>query len=243
MNITYVSALYDIYNLSKVSDRLSNDVKILLMKNLRLIMFVDDFYYDVLETMERSDTVRIIKLPIKQLAIYNMIIGNKNLLTLPSSRSPEKDTHEYMALMNTKVEFLHRAKDLATTEYLGWVDAGISKMLSNKDESFERLRVAEITGINNVLIPGCYIRHVNFYDLCDRVWWLFIGTFLICNKDFVQTFYNRSLQSMCKFVAHRFIPWEVNIWADMLYQHPDTFQWYHSEHTDSLTIFPSQYLK
>jgi hypothetical protein len=91
MNITYVSALYDIYNLSTVSDRLSNDVQILLRQKLRLIIFVDEFYNNILKSMEKSNTVTIIILPINELTIYNMIINNKELLSLPPKRTPEKD--------------------------------------------------------------------------------------------------------------------------------------------------------
>lgn len=242
MNVTYVSALYDIYNSSKVSGRLSRDVKDLLKRGLHLIIFVDEFYYSVLDTMEKSATITIVKLSIDQLAIYNMIMGNKSLLSLPVTRSTEKDTHEYMALMNTKVEFLYRAQYLTDSKYLGWIDAGVSKMLSDKENSFVRLETAKITNIDNVLIPGCYIRYINFDDLCKSVWWVFIGTFLICNKSFISTFYNRSLQSLCKFIANRFIPWEVNVWIDILYQHPDTFEWYYSGHVDELTVFPPKYL-
>jgi hypothetical protein len=170
-----------------------------------------------------------------------MIMANKNFLSLPLTRNPEKDTYEYMALMNTKVEFLYRATHLTDRDYIAWLDAGASKMFLTKEISFSRLETTKITNINNILIPGCYIRYIDFHDLCRSVWWLFLGTFLICKRSFVSTFYNRSLQSLCKFIANKFILWEVNIWADILYQYPDTFEWYYSGHTDEFTIFPSKY--
>jgi hypothetical protein len=225
-----------------VADRLIADVKSLLTSKLKLIMFTDDFYYTILSRMEKADTVSLIRLPLDELHIYNMIMGNRGSLSLPAQRSDEKDTHEYLALMNTKIEFLYRVKDLVKTEYIAWIDAGASKMFSNKEECFLRLSDAKLSGMDKVLIPGCYIRGIPISDLCRSVWWIFLGTFFICNRNFVSRFYGLSLKSLTKFFIRGYVIWEVNIWADIMYDHPDTFEWYYSLHDDGLSKIPEKFL-
>ena len=74
MNVTYVSALYNIYDSSSVSTRLLNDVNIMLKQKMRLILFVDDFYYDMIQIISKNDSVMIVKLHIEDLHIYNIFI-------------------------------------------------------------------------------------------------------------------------------------------------------------------------
>lgn len=243
MNITYVSALYDIYNARYTSQRLANDVTIMLKQKMKLILFVDKFYYDIVSKMGYSNSVTIIELPIESLHIYNMIMANKHFLHLPHVRNYEKDTYEYIALMNSKIEFLHRALNLIETEYVAWIDAGVSKMFSNKEDCFSRLTNIIVTGLDKVLIPGCYIRHISFDELCQSIWWLFLGTFFICHRNYVDKFYGLSLTTLMRFCINGYIPWEVNIWAQIMYDNSDTFEWYYSKHDDGLTHLPGKFLK
>src|SRR3972149_2280438 len=189
MNVTYITALYNIYNTPKASDRLSRDVQDLLRQKLQLIVYVDDFYEDVLRSIpDKSGTVTIINLPIEEVFIYSLIIQHRDSLQLPFNRNNEKDTFEYMALMNSKIEFLSQAIPLVHTPYVAWIDAGISKMLFDKENSFDRLKNANVIGVNKILIPGCYTRNILSEDLCKSVWWVFLGTFFICKTVFVVEF-------------------------------------------------------
>jgi hypothetical protein len=242
MNVTYVSALYNIYGSTSVSERLLRDVNILLRQPLRLIIYVDDFYMKQLKDMDVSSTVTLVHLPLYQLHIYNMIIANKDLLRLPNNRNNDKDTHEYLALMNTKIEFLHRAKkELVKTEYIAWIDAGCSKMFSDKESSFSRLCNSKLHNVRTVLIPGCYIRNIPFINLCQSVQWLFLGTFFLSHIDYVDEFYGLCLQTLIKFVISGHLTWEVNVWAQLMYDHPQSIRWYYADHNDQFTIYPQEF--
>lgn len=241
-NITYVSALYDLYGQQSVSDRLTRDVQELIRRPLPLILYLDSYYASIVAPMPKGSQVTVIVLPLVELHIYNLIVQNKHLLHLPETRTPEKDTYEYMALMNTKAELMHRAQAIASTEYIAWIDAGASKMLTDKDGSFDRLASSRLTGVPQVLIPGCYQRAISFDNLCSNVWWVFLGTFLVCHRSYLLTFYNLSLQAVGRFLIRRRVTWEVNVWIDIEQKYPGTFQWYAADHNDSWTQFPSQYL-
>jgi hypothetical protein len=241
MNVTYVSSLYDIYGIASTSERLLRDVQTLFHYRLPIIIFVDGFYRAQVQTLDVPSSVILVELPLEELHIYNLIIANKPHLHLPEYRSPDKDTHEYMALMNTKVEFLYRAMPLIQTEYVAWIDAGVSKMIGEKDASFERLLKLNLNQIPTVLNPGCYLRDLTFDDLCSRVWWIFIGTFFIVKRSFVPTFYNQSLQTVGLFLINKRITWEVNLWVQLMKMHPQTFIWYYALHDDTLTKLPGMY--
>ena len=129
MNVTYVSALYNIYDSSSVSTRLLNDVNIMLKQNAPyFICWWFLLWYDTNNIQEwfRNDC----KTTYWRFTYIQYIY-------LPCERSEEKDTHEYMALMNSKPEFLYRALLMIDTKYIAWIDAGVAKMFKNKDEEIK----------------------------------------------------------------------------------------------------------
>ena len=238
MSITYVSALYSLYSNSDTPQRLMRDVRTLLYAQLPLILFVDEAYQPLIAALDVPASVRIIPLPMGELTIYNMIVANKTLVGLPSLRDRAKDTHEYIALMNTKIEFLLRALPHVSTPHLAWIDAGAAKMIKNS-ATYDKLRAATCQPIATTLFPGCYQREVSFDELQRQVYWVFIGTFFLVNREYVATFYNLSLQSLARFLLNGRVPWEVNIWIEMQSHHPEAFQWYYSDHDDGLAGFPT----
>ncbi len=240
MNITYVSCLYNIYPTRDTSDRLLRDVEQLINKKLKLVMFVDNFYYPLIINRTLSDTVKIVRVPIEELYIYNMIISTKEELHLPNNRNKNKDTHEYLALMNSKAEFLWRALPYINTEYAAWIDAGSSKMLHDHN-SYERLCNTEIRSVPYILIPGCHQKSYSIEDLYDNVRWNYLGTFMICSRPAIDKFFKYSLESLSRFMTKRKLTWEVNVWCDINEKHPDMFKWYYSDHNDGFTIIPPQY--
>jgi len=161
MNITFVTSLYNIYNNNTVSDRLAKDVEKLLSSNIKLIIYVDSFFFDVIKNISVGDNITIIKFPLAQIDIYSSIINEKEKLSLPVKRNIEKDTCEYMALMNSKIEFLLRSMSLIDTPYIGWIDAGISKIFSNSIEIFDLISKMKIVDLDNILIPGAYQKNIS----------------------------------------------------------------------------------
>lgn len=241
MNVAYVSALYNIYEKDIANTRLIADVQKLLAQPFELILFVDDFYLPIVSNFQaKGKNVNIIHKPTSDLHIYNMLMDNKDKLTLPTKRNPEKDTHSYMALMHQKVEFLLLAKELTDKEYIAWIDAGSSKMLKDEN-SYIRLKNYHLINFENVLIPGCYLYPRSFQELCEMVYWNFLGTFYIVHRNYVQTFYEKSLQALSKFSEAGRITWEVNVWIYIMQTDYSTFTWYSADHNDSFTHLPLVY--
>lgn len=240
-NVTYVSALYNCYNTAAISERLLKDVSILLQQDLDLIIFVDEFYQQELAKLDKSASVKIITYDISKLTIYNIIMANKNGLSLPEHRSVSKDTYEYMALMHSKIELIKLAQDHTLAAYVAWIDAGSSKMICDPEMSYHRLRNLRLQPGLKVLIPGCYQRNPTFDQLLANVWWNYLGTFFVCERSAIEAFYQYSMQALFKFCASAYVVWEVNVWIDINKQHPEIFTWYASDHNDSFTHIPPQY--
>lgn len=241
MNVTYVSCLYNIYETNTVSTRLSKDVQILLKQNIKLILYVDEFFFDVIKNMEMSKGIVIIKFPISHLEIYSKIINKKDFLTLPTQRNSDKDTCEYMALINSKVELVNKSLSLINTPYVGWVDAGISKIFKTEN-TFSSICNLNITTLDNVVLPGIYLKKVSFDDLNREIFWNYLGGFFVCNKNIVTKFYNSCVNSIDIFLNKNCIAWEVSIWSYITYHTTDNlFQWYYGSFCDNIFNIPSTY--
>lgn len=239
-NIVYTSALYNIYGNPKFSEILSKNVEWLLSSNLKIFLYVDEFFYKITQNLKISDNITIILKPLSNLIIYNKIMLTDQL-QLPGYRNIDKDTKEYMALMNNKIEFIKYTKDIVKTRYVTWIDAGITKMFKNRDNCFNKLKNLNIEKLTNILQPGCYERNLTFEQLNNNVWWCFLGCFFICNVNVIEDFYEKSLISIDKFMSKNKITWEVNIWIDISQNNPKLFTKYYADHNDSLTEIPNEY--
>lgn len=238
--ITFVTTIYDLYGAKTVAESYLNSAKLFLSQDISVIVFTDAIYYEHLKDFEKEN-IKVIILPLSELSIYNMLMNNRYKLNLPGTRSHSKDTHEYLSLMNSKVEFMLRARAYTDSEYLAWLDIGCSKHFKDFTACISRISNYQPSKSLRVIIPGCYLRPCSFTDLCMQIWWLFLGTFFLCHRDTIQDFYNRSLVSLMKFALHNCITWEVNIWIDILQQDANFFQWYQADHNESFSYLPVQH--
>lgn len=243
MNVTYVSALYDIYPDRKdTHDRLIRDIGFLLELRIKIILFVDSTYHKLLENIKGfKASVKIIMVPLKELYTYNMIMENRNHIRLPKEKNYDKDKHEYLSLMNTKAELVMRASSHSETDNLCWLDAGMVKMVRDKDKVGLILETLSVNPKGRILAPGCYLRNIGFNDLCNNVWWVFSGTAFIIPKDLVETFFRINLVYVSRFLIKGVNVWEVNVWAEIIKDHPDLWYWYYGNHDDSLLSIPEEY--
>ena len=182
----------------------------------------------------------MIRLPLEEVGIYRRIIESG--AALPVSRNEKKDTIEYLALMNAKIEFLWRALPHADTEYLAWIDAGTAKHFRDAS-SWARLASIRFGGFSTILMPGCHHHAFPWEVLCDRVYWMFLGTLFVCHHAFVRTFYLVSVETLERFLHTNRITWEVNIWIDVATRYPRVIRWYEADHDDRMTLVPPAFTR
>jgi len=238
MNVTYVSALYKIYE--TIPETFLPFVSEMLSQSFIMIVFVDSSYFEAISKMSIGPNIRIILKERNTFPIYNMCTEDIPSLKLPN-RSVSKDTPEYMALMNTKIDFIREAKELCNTEYVAWLDAGISKIFKDKENSMKCLNeMSLVSGISKIIIPGAYLHPFSFEDLSRCVRWVFLGGLIVFPKKFIEEYYPYFIESIQKFIHNRVLVWEVNIWVDVWQKH-DIFLWFSADHNDTM-IRPPQFL-
>lgn len=230
----FVTALCRVYaDNDAVRDRLLAHFHV-LTEHLgdRLIVFADEYYHPLISDLPIHT---LIKLPLGDLSIFNDIV--RSGAALPLSRNASKDTVEYLALMNTKVEFLARALPV-TDQDLMWLDAGANKLFADPGQAYRRLRAVAHDQRYDVVVPGCHRHEYTRVQLMEGVRWNFLGTFIMVRRSFVTEFMHRNIRSIRRFLAAGGITWEVNVWIDVFQMEPARMLWYPADHNDSLACVP-----
>lgn len=210
MKNLYVSAFYRINN-QEYSDAILNRIQI-LSEEIPLYLFCSN------EDAEKLASITNLTLHIKELdsfSIYNYIL--KHSTELPENRNLDKDTVEYMGLMNTKIEFLKLAKQNMEADNYIWIDAGISKIFRNPKETLSLFRLKMLTQHlpTKIIIPGCRWPPTNNLRILTRgIYWHFCGGLFVVPSEFVERFYNLSFMS-CRDIIEQTNKaiWEVNVWC------------------------------
>ena len=226
----FVTALYKVYaDGDAVGDRLLRDFDV-LARHLgdELIVFADEHFHP---RVRDANVRRVLRVPIGELAIYNEIVGSRP--ALPPFRNADKDTLEYLALMNTKVEFLARALPYADGDLM-WLDAGVNKVFRHPGPTYDRLQRLAHDPRYDVVVGGCHQDAYSREQLAESVRWNFLGGFIMLKRAFVAEFMERNLASIRRFLARGAITWEVNVWIDVFQAAHVNALWYRADHDDSL---------
>jgi hypothetical protein len=226
LDVVYVTALYKIKTYSNTELNIDY-FKPFLDTNLKIIVYTD------IEELSLGSVQKII-LPREEIVAFSQTEAK-----LPEYRNKEKDTLEFLQLMNAKTEFLHRAKNLIKARVYIWFDFGILKIISDKARFIESMtNINEHAIENKVVIPGCISREsINFNNLFVYPIWRFCGGIIIINESMVDIFHELHLKELEKCKQLGLLTWEVNIWASIEHSNPDIFNWYKADHND--TIIPT----
>lgn len=196
----------------------------------------------------RFPNVRLLTMDVEytQTPIYQACFNPE--LRLPERRHETKDTVEYMALMNAKIEFLHDAmeKNPFGSSVFAWMDFSMAYLFADKSKSLERIRNLGDLLVQKPLmaIPGCWdpIPPNNNGAIVNNIHWRFCGTFFIGDKESLQRFFRLYREHFPLFLEQeKTLVWEVNFWAWLEANtdwHP---QWYASDHNDRILHIPEEF--
>lgn len=188
-------------------------------------LFVDPSIYETVQPWLQWATIDVIPMSMPELPLWKEY-GAAGA-QLPAFRNEQKDTQEYMLLMNSKTDLMVQA---GNTGRLTWVDAGIARILSDPGLAFTRLREIDEMPVDElapVTIPGPQDKQpVNF----DHVQWRFGGGFFTGGAAAINMFNTACLQKL-RSIKPR-LTWEVNIW-NALEQDGFPIKWVYGDHNDS----------
>jgi hypothetical protein len=155
---------------------------------------------------------------------------------LPQTRNTDKDTKEYMILMNAKAEFLQIVNSEVNADHYIWIDAVIGKILSDPIVIFNKIieETRRPLKADTILIPGCWDFKVHDpLQLTKHIVWRFAGGFFIVPCGYIDPFAAAVLDG-CKQLAKSTgkLTWEVNVWC-LIEQHLP-IQWERADHNDTI---------
>ena len=204
---------------------------------------------EILEIASQYPNVKLMKtFCIVDLFAYKACAGIYNL-ELPHTNNVNKDTKEYMIMMNAKIEFVNETmkQNPFNTDYFAWIDFSISHVFSSKNY------INLLNDINSMkyetrflAIPGCNNKIMNREDgnteLCDElqsICWRFCGGFFWGDKNSLVEFYNLYIDYFPKFILkYNKLVWEVNFWAWLELNSDWCPDWYLADHNDSIIEVP-----
>jgi hypothetical protein len=162
-------------------------------------------------------------------------------LALPNSRHIDKDTKEYILLMNAKTEFLKIAIEnnpYGSTHY-AWIDFNIFHIFAGREQIVLEL----LQGLSKrtmapyfLTLPGCWGKeHVHEAYLMNDICWRFCGGFFIGSADRLLEFHKCYTDYFEDFLrTKRKLIWEVNFWAYLELAHGLSVIWYPADHNEKI---------
>jgi hypothetical protein len=255
-NVTFVTSYLKIYDTDydetkTFEKRLDFFMKIVEL-DINICLFISSEYKDIFELIstKHKNLIIIDILSIGDLEFTK--IGNKNskLLVLPERRSHIKDIHNYMFLMNSKIEFIKKTIDVNpfNNEYFCWFDFSLPYVFKNIENSLLKMQKYSVSNFIStpfIAMPGCLTYKVGNPDvLKGSICWRFCGGFFIGDKKSLLSFYDVSIYHFENFlILTKNLVWEVNYWAWLeAFGHISPI-WYLADHNDSIINIPDQVIK
>ena len=257
MSLLLVTALYDLYHGRGFETRpqtinwseswLSLDFRIRQIQdlaecNVDMIVFVDPEIASLLPQF--SNGCKVVPCPLDRIQTYSGVMMQSDLISLPATRNEPKDTLEYLALMNSKLDFIKLAMEIRRefTHY-AWIDAGIFKHIADKDAGKKM-----INGWRNIAFPDRIVTPCGLFSPLpadvvfpvNSVYWRFLGSILVIPCRMVETFSELCRTSMWRIIQEtRIITWEINTWAYLESCNPEMFLPYLADHDGSIVNIPT----
>ena len=243
MSLTYVTAFLKIYKTDVVIGRsLSyrlDAAEHLLTSNIPLVIFVSSCYLDTVKALSKGRTGVIFHtIELEELETYALLKPFQE--KLPAHRNHEKDTFEYITLMNAKAEFVNRVIEMnpfGTTQF-AWADFCLFHIFQNpflNQQRLELLSNAVLKPEYPLIIPGCWHHKQSVSQ--QNVHWRFCGGFFMGTKEACIQFYD--LHKKYLPIAFDGCAWEVNYWAYMEQKVP-LMSWYRGDHNDCMIDVPDE---
>ena len=151
---------------------------------ISLIVFISKKYREHIDALMLQN-ITCISIDLEELDIYKEVLSNH--ISMPSTRSENKDTLHFMILMNAKVEFMKRAMNICVSSHYAWIDFSIFHVIRDTEATIEylaKLSRADFPHDGCMLVPGCWAAAgTNAGTLFDAINWRFCGGFFLASVD------------------------------------------------------------
>ena len=234
-NVQYVTSFYKVDSFAS-TEQLFENFRPFLHAKFKILIFTDD--KDFPSEFGEHANMRAVYLPRTSLQSFQF----ESSPELPANRNKEKDSQDFLSLMNAKPELLLLASKLIQADAYVWFDLGILKVSKFHGRFVERMnRFSESIALhpNKLLFPACYGRdRIPFGNMFSSPIWRFCGGILIVPSSLVSEFYELHRAELSKCKASNKLTWEVNLFAACEQANPDLFVGYQADHNDTIVNAP-----
>lgn len=249
--ITFVTSIIKIYDEpiqnKDIEWRLSK-FRIIAETGIQICLYIcPEYYKDVSEFIKEYPNIKIGKIVSLEDTFVSRVVNTSTMqsVTLPNNRNQEKDTKNYMILINSKVEFVNDAiqQNLWSSTHFAWIDFSIAYVFHDTKRSQEFLStLSKRTFASSFLtLPGCW-QNANSIML-DDINWRYCGGFLLGDKESIVHFYNLYQEHWPLFIEkYQKLVWEVNFWSYLEHIVPQWKPiWYKADHNDTILHLSADY--
>ncbi len=219
----------------------------LVNTGIKICVYGDSKTLPILEEYALTHkNIKVMPLDYKETPIYKMCADPD--LTLPNRRTPEKDTRDYMQLINSKISFVNDAiqKNPWNSEVFAWIDFSIAYIFKDFAKTLDVIKKMGATQFVDkfMTLPGCWSVPNGKEPYVDDVCWRFCGGFFIGDKTSLTEFYNLHIQHLPEFFTkYKKLVWEAGIWAWIEANHNWNPLWYYAAHDDGMLNVPQCVVK
>jgi hypothetical protein len=226
----YVTCLCDVYNKPEKLEEYIKLFQPLAESGLHIHLYTSPEIAHHFK--DYPDTVQVLEVPLAHCEIWNLIMRSNP--TLPAEANPTKDTKEYLALMNSKIDFLQHSSEISDDKNLIWIDFAILKIFKDIPRCIQYLKDFADMDFDKINIPGCWYKGEALY--LNAINWRFCGGFFVIPRIHFKRFYKDCYESLRDFLTQDgIITWEVNVWYHVeYYKGKDYIKWYYALHDDGM---------
>lgn len=204
-----------------------------------LYIFVSPENADEIAFLQGATNIHIEVIDKAELWVFKQL--SQTEYSLPNSRNLEKDTGDYLAISNSKVELVSRVIEHNPwkTGHFAYIDFNITYLFWEKMKTYEYLhQMAKRTFFDKMLIfPGCSspVTIDNIHGLADTICWRFCGGFFAGDANSLKQWWTDYQVYFVEYLdTYQKLTWDVNLWAWIETIKRWQPKWYSANHNDSI---------
>ena len=239
--LLFVTALLDLRE-DRSKDR-SVEVRVrhfmqLASSGIPLILFLSRSY----ASYTFPANVQVVRLEFEDLPLWKRLRGHT--VRVPSQRTPHHDTPPFLILMNSKVDLVLKAMDLApaSVSHYAWIDFNVTHVVKTGLGPFlNRLQMLANSRFRTpaLFFPGCWDKGAGAGDEFDTILWRFCGGFFLGDRASLEQFGTLLREKGWPALLDKGLTWEVNLWAYLENKQGFAPTWYKADHNASIVAVPS----
>ena len=239
VNTTIVSAIISNINSFRNIDKYIEYGLNLLQINIPKIIFIEkDIFNNFLSNQEFKNT-HFIFFEKKDNYLYDYINDLTNNFIITDN--PDKDTIDYLLVMNHKTEWMKLAieNNYYNSDQFIWLDFGIYHIFNNNIDLFNKSIYSVLNKKYDLIRIASIWECDLIYDeyIHKEICWVFAGGVFGGSKNSLLKFADMMKNKCISYIQeHKNLIWEVNIWYLIYNENKYFFDIYKADHNSSIII-------